>query len=316
LLLHTPFARDTLVCDAADVDLLRTPDARFAVLPDFAYEPRSVEVDGGLRMAYVEAGPPDGPVVALLHGEPTWGFLYRRVIEVLAAAGIRAVAPDLIGFGRSDKPASVAAHSYARHVAWTGEALFEGLGLRDVVLVGQDWGGLIGLRLVAEHPDRFAGVVATNTGLPTGLTPMPAVWERFRDVVAAARELDVARLVAAGCRHAPDAAVLAAYDAPFPTEEYKAGPRAMPPLVPNAPDDPGGIANRAAWERLAAFDRPFLCAFSDSDPITAGADRPMRERIPGARDQPHVTIADAGHFVQEDAGEDLGRVVVDLVRRL
>ena len=194
-----------------------------------------------------------------------------------------------------------------------GETLFAALNLRDVVLVGQDWGGLIGLRLVAEQPERFAGVVASNTGLPTGLARMPPVWERFRDVVAAAPELDVARLVASGCVRTPDAAVLAGYEAPFPGEEYKAGPRAMPPLVPTTPDDPGGIANRAAWQRLATFDRPFLCAFSDSDPITAGADRPMRERIPGARGQRHTTIAGAGHFVQEDAGEELGRVVAEFV---
>jgi haloalkane dehalogenase len=298
------------------MDVLRTPEGRFADLPGFPYEARHVEVDGGLRTAYVEAGPSDGPVVVLLHGEPTWSFLYRRVLRVLAEAGIRAIAPDMIGFGRSDKPVEIGAHSYARHVAWMRQALFGVLDLRGVVLVGQDWGGLIGLRLVAEHPERFAGIVATNTGLPTGLTRMPPVWERFRDVVAAAPQLDVARLVASGCLRTPDPGVLAGYDAPFPGEEYKAGPRAMPPLVPNSPDDAGGLANRAAWERLATFDKPFLCAFSDSDPITAGADAPMRQRIPGARDQPHVTITKAGHFVQEDAGEELGRIVADFVGRL
>jgi len=295
------------------VDVLRTRDDRFADLPDYPYEHRFVEVDGGLRTAYVKAGPAGGPLVLLLHGEPTWSFLYRHVLRVLADAGIRAIAIDMIGFGRSDKPAAVADHSYARHVAWMGEAVFSGLDLRDVVLVGQDWGGLIGLRLVAEQPERFAGVVATNTGLPTGLTRMPPVWERFRDVVAAAPELDVARLVASGCVRTPDPGVLAGYEAPFPSEEFKAGPRAMPALVPNTPDDRGGIANRAAWARLARFDKPFLCAFSDSDPITAGADVPMRERIPGARGQRHVTIGGAGHFVQEDAGEELGRVIAGFV---
>jgi haloalkane dehalogenase len=306
-----PLARDLILCEAARVDVLRTPDERFADLPDFPYEPRYVEVEAGLRVAYVEAGPAAGPVVVLLHGEPTWGFLYRRVLRVLADAGIRAIAPDMIGFGRSDKPRTVTEHSYARHVAWMGEALFGVLDLREVVLVGQDWGGLLGLRLVAERPDRFAGVVASNTGLPTGLSRMPPVWERFRDVVAAAPVLDIPRLVASGCVRVPSPDVLAGYDAPFPAEEFKVGPRAMPTLVPNRPDDPGGIANRAAWERLARFDKPFLCAFSDSDPITAGADRPMRERIPGARGQRHVTIAGAGHFVQEDAGDELGRVVAE-----
>ena len=296
---------------------LRTPEERFAALPSFGHEPRYGDVgEPGepLRMAWVEAGPPDGPVVVLLHGEPTWSFLYRTMLPVLAGAGLRAVAPDLVGFGRSDKPADIGDHSYARHVEWTRRLLFDVLDLRDVTLVGQDWGGLIGLRLVAEHPARFAGVVASNTGLPTGETRMPAVWERFRDVVVGAPELQVSRLVAAGCREPLAGVVLAGYDAPFPDPSFMAGPRAMPRLVPTTPDDPGGIANRAAWTALARFERPLLCAFTDGDPITAGGDRRIREVVPGARDQPHVTIAGGGHFVQEDRGEELARVVVDFVR--
>jgi haloalkane dehalogenase len=305
------------------VKALRTPEERFAGVPGFGYEPRYADVgDPGepLRMAYVEALPPggaggaDAPVVVLLHGEPTWSFLYRTILPVLAAAGLRAVAPDLVGFGRSDKPASPGDHSYARHVEWTRRLLFDALGLRDVTLVGQDWGGLIGLRLVAEHPERFARVVASNTGLPTGETRMPAVWQRFRDVVASAPQLQVSRLVAAGCRAPLDDGALAAYDAPFPSEEFMAGPRVMPKLVPDRPDDPGGLANRAAWASLSRFERPLLCAFTDGDPITAGADRPLRERVPGARGQAHVTIEGGGHFVQEDRGEQLARVVVEFVR--
>jgi haloalkane dehalogenase len=304
-----------VICEDRLVDVLRTPEDRFIGLPDFDHEPRHVEVERGLRAAYVEAGPADGPVVVLLHGEPTWGFLYRHVLRVLTDAGLRAIAPDLIGFGRSDKPVAAADHSYARHVAWTGEALFDALDLRNVTLVGQDWGGLIGLRLVAEHPERFAGVVVSNTGLPIG-TRMPEVWQRFRDVVVSAPTLDVGRLVASGCVRPLDERARAAYDAPFPAEEFKVGPRVMPRLVPTRPDDPGSVANRAAWQRLATFSRPFLCAFSDSDPITAGADVPMRERIPGARHQEHETIARAGHFVQEDAGEELGRIVARFVAGL
>src|SRR3954451_24110979 len=193
------------------MEILRTPDERFADLPEFPYEPRYVEVDGGLRIGYVEDGPADGETVLLLHGEPSWSFLYRRMIPVLAAAGLRVVTPDLVGFGRSDKPARQQDYSYARHVSWTAEALFAALGLTGVTLVGQDWGGLIGLRLVAEEPERFARVVAANTGLPTRAQPMRAAWLRFREPVRPAPSLDVARLVSAGCQRALAPDVLAAY---------------------------------------------------------------------------------------------------------
>src|SRR3984957_3093621 len=216
------------------MQVLRTPEDRFAGLPGFAYPARYADV-GGLRLAYVEAGPPGGEPVLLLHGEPSWSFLYRTVMPVLADAGLRVIAADLAGFGRSDKPADIADHSYARHVEWIRALAFDRLDLHGLTLVGQDWGGLIGLRLVAEHPDRFARVVAANTGLPTGDQPMPEVWLRFRDVVAAAPELGISRLVQAGCRSVLPAEVLAAYEAPFPDESYKAGPRAMPTLVPTAP---------------------------------------------------------------------------------
>src|SRR5216683_5500350 len=233
--------------------VLRTPDDRFADLPDFGYPPRYADVDG-LRLAYVETGPADGEPVLLLHGEPSWSFLYRRVMPVLADAGLRAIAADLVGFGRSDKPADIGDHSYARHVEWVREFAFGALGLRDLTIVGQDWGGLIGLRLVAEHPDRFARVVAANTGLPTGDQQMPEVWLRFREVVRTAPELSVSRLVQSGCQRTLSADVLAAYDAPFPDETFMAGPRAMPRLVPTYPDDPASEANRAAWRQLARWD--------------------------------------------------------------
>jgi haloalkane dehalogenase len=301
------------------MDVLRTPDERFGALPGFDQPPQYADVpdgDGGLlRMAYVEAGPADGPVALLLHGEPSWSFLYRDVIRVLAGAGIRAVAPDLVGFGRSDKPAAVGDHSYARHVEWVRTLAFDVLDLRRVTLVGQDWGGLIGLRLVAEHPDRFAAVVAANTGLPTGDHPMPEVWWQFRTAVEKADRLDIGRLVQSGCRTTLTDDVRRGYDAPFPDESHKAGPRAMPLLVPTAPDDPATEANRAAWAALGRWDRPFLLPFSDSDPITGGM-RPILERhVPGARGLDHPVITGAGHFLQEDAGERLGRVVADVVPR-
>src|SRR5690348_13114130 len=202
--------------------VLRTPEDRFADLPDFGYQPGYGDVDG-VRVAYVEAGPADGEPVLLLHGEPSWSFLYRKVMPVLAAAGLRAIAADLVGFGRSDKPAEIGDHSFARHVEWVRALAFDALGLSGLTLVGQDWGGLIGLRLVAEHPDRFARVVAANTGLPTGDQPMPEVWLRFRDVVATAPELGISRLVQAGCRTVLRDEVLAAYEAPFPDETFKSG---------------------------------------------------------------------------------------------
>ena len=297
---------------------LRTSGERFARLPDFDLPPHYADVadgDGGtLRMAWVEDGPADAPVVLLLHGEPSWSFLHRTTIPPLAGAGLRVVAPDLVGFGRSDKPAEIGDHSYARHVEWLRELLFDVLDLRGVTLVGQDWGGLLGLRLVAEHPDRFAAVVAANTGLPTGDTDMPEVWWQFRRAVEKAEVLDIARLVQAGCRAQLTPEVRAAYDAPFPDETYKAGPRAMPLLVPTRPDDPATEANRAAWAVLMRSEIPFLCAFSDGDPITAGMEPLLREAVPGAAGRKHVTIRGAGHFLQEDAGPDLGAVVADFVR--
>ena len=296
---------------------LRTPDERFTDLPGFDFAPNYVEIadaEGGtLRVHYLREGDPDAPVVLLLHGEPSWCYLYRKMIPVLLDAGLQIVAPDLVGFGRSDKPAERSDYTFARHVEWMRELLFDRLELRAVTLVCQDWGGLIGLRLVGEHPDRFARVVAANTFLPTGDTdPGEAffAWQRFSQEV---EEFPTGVIVKGGCvTDIPDE-VRAAYDAPFPDETFKAGARQFPMLVPSRPDDPAHDANVAAWEGLAAFDRPFLCAFSDSDPITKGADRQLKERIAGAQGQPHTTIAGGGHFLQEDRGEELAKVIVDFV---
>jgi haloalkane dehalogenase len=292
---------------------LRTPEERFADLPGFAYPARYADA-GGVRLAWVEAGPPGGEPVLLLHGEPSWSFLYRSVMAVLAAAGMRAIAVDLAGFGRSDKPASLADHSYARHVEWIRALVFDRLDLRGVTLVGQDWGGLIGLRLAAEHPQRFARIVAANTGLPTGDQPMPEEWLRFREVVRTAPELSVSRLVQSGCQTRLSGDVLAAYDAPFPDQAYMAGPRAMPGLVPTTPDDPASDANRAAWRQLSAWDKPFLVAFSDRDPITGAMAPVFRRAVPGTAGIDHPVITGAGHFLQEDAGEQLGTIIAGFIR--
>ncbi|HVL82873.1 MAG TPA: haloalkane dehalogenase [Pseudonocardia sp.] len=299
------------------MQVLRTPDDRFTDLPGFPFPPRHADVpdqDGGtLRMAWVEDGPAGGEPVLLLHGEPSWSFLYRTMIPALAGNGLRVIAPDLVGFGRSDKPVDPADHSYARHVEWLRALAFDVLDLRGVTLVGQDWGGLLGLRLVAEQQDRFARVVAANTGLPTGDHDMPEVWWEFRRAVEKAPALDVGRLVQSGCRTRLAPEVRAAYDAPFPAEEYKAGPRAMPTLVPTRPDDPATQANRAAWATLTRSDIPFLCAFSDGDPITAAMNPILQRVMPGAAGRAHPTIEGAGHFLQEDAGPALAAEVVAFV---
>ena len=296
---------------------LRTTDDRFAGLPGYDFAPHYAEVadsEGGmLRVHYLREGDRSAPVVLLMHGEPSWSYLYRKMIPVLTGAGLQIVAPDLVGFGRSDKPAERGDYTFARHVEWMRELLFDRLDLNAITLVGQDWGGLIGLRLVGEHPDRFARVVAANTFLPTGDTnPGDAffAWQRFSQEVD---EFPTGVIVRGGCAKAVAPEVEAAYDAPFPDESYKAGARQFPMLVPSRPDDPAHDANVAAWEGLAAFDRPFLCAFSDSDPITKGADRSLKERIAGAQGQPHTTIVGGGHFLQEDCGEELAEVVVSFV---
>ncbi|HVA06595.1 MAG TPA: haloalkane dehalogenase [Acidimicrobiales bacterium] len=297
---------------------LRTPDECFADLPGFSYAPHYAEVadgEGGtLRVHYLREGAADAPVVLLMHGEPSWSYLYRKMIPVLVSAGLQIVAPDLVGFGRSDKPTERGDYTYARHVEWMRELLFDRLDLTAITLVCQDWGGLIGLRLVGEHPDRFARVVAANTFLPTGeSSPGDAffAWQRFSQEVEV---FPTGTIVNGGCLTDLSPEERAAYDAPFPDESYKAGARAFPMLVPSAPDDPAHDANVAAWVGLAAFDRPFLTAFADSDPITAGSDKALRERIAGAKGQSHTTIAGAAHFLQEDRGEELARVVADFVQ--
>jgi haloalkane dehalogenase len=289
------------------MEILRTPDERFESLPEFDFEPRYVDI--GLRMHYVEEGRAESPTVLLLHGEPTWSFLWRHVIRALVVAGRRVIAPDLIGFGRSDKPAERADHSYARHVAWLSAAV-AALDLRDVTMVCHDWGGLLGLRLVAgDEGWRFARVVATNTALPTGDERVPEAfqaWRRFSQEVPA---FAVGNIVNGGCLRDLTDDEIQAYDAPFPEERYKAGPRQMPLLVPASPDDVESSANRDAWARLRRWERPFLCAYSDGDPITRGADRLFRDRVPGCEGQRHVTIEGGGHFLQEDRSELLAGVV-------
>ncbi len=301
----------------AYMETLRTPDERFADLPDFAYTPRYCEVDddegGQLRMAWVQDGPETADPILMLHGEPSWSYLYRRMIPTLSRAGHRVVCPDLVGFGRSDKPTRQEDHTYARHVEWMRALVFDVLNLSRVTLVGQDWGGLIGLRLAAENPDRFARIVVANTGLPTGDIPMPEIWWQFRRAMQGAPTVDVGRFVQGGCRRPMSDAVRAGYDAPFPDDSYCVGPRAMPGLVPTSPDDPAAPANRAAWAALKDSGTPMLVAFSDGDPITGAMGPIFQRQMRGAQGHEHPVIRNAGHFLQEDAGEELANYIVDFV---
>jgi haloalkane dehalogenase len=298
---------------------LRTPDDRFADLPGYPFEPHYATIDdldgGTLRVHYLDEGPATAPAVLLLHGEPSWSFLYRHMVPPLVAAGHRVIAPDLIGFGRSDKPTALTDYSYARHVAWMRQLVVERLDLRDATLFAQDWGGLIGLRILAAEPDRFARVVIGNTGLPTGLGPASEAFLQWQQFSQTTEQFPVGAIVNAGCATDLPADVIAAYDAPFPDESYKAGARIFPTLVPTSPDDPASADNLAAWEVLAAFERPFLCAFSDRDPITAGGDAPFLAKVPGAAGQRHATIEGAAHFLQEDRGPELAQVIVDFIAR-
>jgi haloalkane dehalogenase len=299
------------------MDAVRTPDKCFDALPDFPFAPHYTEVpsaDGGaLRVHYLDEGPASGPIALLMHGEPSWCFLYRKMIPVLTAAGLRCIAPDLVGFGRSDKPTDRADYTYARHVEWMRAALFDALDLSDVTLVGQDWGGLIGLRLVGEHPERFTRVVTANTFLPTGEQPPGEAflnWQRFSQTV---EDFDVGFIVSTGCKNPLTPEALDAYRAPFPDDSYKAGARQFPMLVPTSPDDPASAANRKSWDTLRAWKKPFLTAFSDQDPVTRGGDRAFQRDVPGSAGQPHTTIEGGGHFLQEDCGEELARVIVSWI---
>jgi haloalkane dehalogenase len=305
------------------MEFVETPAERFEGLEDYPFAPRFREVDPvGLRMHYVDEGPPAAAPLLMLHGEPSWSYLYRSMIPICVAAGQRVVAPDLIGFGRSSKPLARTDYTYQRHCDWV-RALIEGLDLREITLVCQDWGSLIGLRLAAELEPRFARIVVGNGFLPTGTPPSAG---RVRALQGAAAFLAwrtfarwspffrISSIVQFGTRRRLDPEELRAYDAPFPEDRFKAGARAFPLLVPLSPRDPAAPANRAAWSVLERWNKPFLTAFSDGDPITRGLERTLQQRIPGAHGLPHRTLR-GGHFLQEDAGPELARAALELIGR-
>lgn len=293
--------------------VLRTPDERFANLPDFPFKPHYQDI-AGYRMHYLDEGPAKGDVVLLLHGEPTWSFLYRKMIPVLTQAGFRCIVPDLIGFGRSDKPAQMETHTYKFHVDAV-TALVKALKLKNMTFFGQDWGGLIGLRVVAENEALFARVVISNTGLPTGdgpISPGFMAWKKMSQAMKERGEMNVGEMVA-GSIGAPKLA--AAYDAPFPDKRFKAGPLMMPQLVPVTADDPARAANLKAWDVFRRWKKPFLTAFGNRDPITGGSDKKFQDEVPGAQGQPHTTVEGGRHFIQETNGKELAEIVVKFINQ-
>jgi haloalkane dehalogenase len=297
---------------------LTTPEQCFKQIVDFPYPPNFLHVDdnegGLLNLHYIDEGSKDANVVLMLHGEPSWAYLYRKMISPVVAAGYRVIAPDLIGFGKSDKPTERSDYTYQRHLDWVRQVIIQ-LNLKNITLICQDWGGLLGLRLVAEHPDLFARVLAANTMLPTGdHTPSQAFvdWQTFSQQVDV---FPVAGIIKGATVTPLSAEVLAAYDAPFPDETYKAGVRQFPLLVPTTPDDPASEANRLAWQTLQQFSKPFITAFSDLDPVTAGGDKIMQKLIPGCKGQAHTTIVKGGHFLQEDQGEQLAEVLLTFMHK-
>lgn len=286
--------------------ILRTPETAFEQITDFPYNPQYCEVGEGLRMHYVDEG--NGPVVLLLHGEPSWAYLYRKMIPCLVAAGLRVIAPDLIGFGKSDKPSEQSDYTYAKHIQWT-QTLLDHLALKDINVFIQDWGGLIGLRLVTANPDNFASIVAGNTMLPTGTVTPPQAFLDWQKFATTSPKFEVATVLQRATTTDLSPEILAAYNAPFPGEEYKAGARIFPALVPTTENDPESDNNKAAWGILCQWQKPFLTLFSDQDPITKGGEQIFQKLIPGTKDQAHHMVS-GGHFLQEDQGELLAELMV------
>lgn len=291
---------------------LRTPEARFANLPDFPYTPHYTEV-GGIRIAHIDEGLASAPVVLLMHGEPAWSFLYRKMIPVLLKAGFRVIAPDLVGFGRSDKPAHKKDYSYDHHVQWMS-AWVEANDLKGMTLFCQDWGSLVGLRVVAEMPDRFDRIVLANGGLPTGTEFIPKAFKIWRAFAMYSPWFPIGRIVKAGCVHGLTPDEVAAYDAPFPSRAYRIAARLFPTFVPTTPQDPAREANERAWALFKKWDKPFLTLFSNRDPITRGGDKIWQTWVPGAQGQPHAKTRNAGHFLQEDKGAEVAEAMVQFIQ--
>ena len=299
--------------------VLRTPDSQFEDLPDYDFTPQYINVAdpdlGDIRVHFIDVGPADGQTVIMMHGEPSWSFLYRKMTKRVSDAGMRVIAPDLVGFGRSDKPSETSDYSYSKHVSWMSE-WFERINVKDAVLFCQDWGGLIGLRLVAAYPDRFAGVIAGNTFLPVGKNKPSEAFLNWRTFSQTVPEFPAGGIINGGTVKDLGPGVREAYDAPYPDESYKAGARIFPALVPISQDMDGAADNVKAWGVLKQFEKPFLTCFSDQDPITKGGDKLFQKLVPGCAGQTHTIVEGGGHFLQEDCPDELSRIIVDFCAHL
>ena len=293
-------------------EIIRTPENRFDHLPDYIFNSNYLEVDNGLRMHYLDEGGKEKPTVLLLHGEPSWSFLYRKMIPILSDNGFRVIAPDLIGFGKSDKFVDKEAYSYQKHLEWVTHFI-EKLDLKNIILFCQDWGGLLGLRILTTLKERFSMVIASNTALPTGDRPMPDSFMQWREFSQYSKKFNIGQVLNMGTLEELTDEVIAAYNAPFPSEEYKAGARIFPTLVPIDNNDPEAANNRMAWKELMKWQKPFLTIFGDGDPIMQGAEKAFQKLVPGTKGQNH-TILNAGHFIQEEKGEELAELIVEFYR--
>ncbi len=294
------------------MNFLRTPANRFIDLPGYSFDENYTLIDG-LRMHYVDEGDSKDEIVLMLHGEPSWSYLYRKMIPVISNAGYRVIAPDLIGFGKSDKPTQSEWYSYANHLQILNRFITQ-LELKNITLVCQDWGGLLGLRCVVELQERFKRIVAANTMLPTGSNKPNEAFLKWLEFSQNVPEFPVGKIIDMATVNPLSPEIIAAYNAPFPDESYKIGARIFPKLVPMEENDPEAINNKKAWETLKGWKKPFLTAFSDSDPIMSGLDRYFQEKIPGAHQQNHQIIKGGGHFLQEDKGPELAQIIVNFIK--
>jgi haloalkane dehalogenase len=293
--------------------ILRTPEKRFENLTDYPFKPHYIEVDG-IRIHYVDEGPSDANPVLLMHGEPSWSYLYRKIIPILAKNGYRVVAPDLVGFGKSDKPSKKSDYSYRKHVSWIDQWLKK-IDLHKITMFCQDWGSLIGLRIAAQNQNRFSRIILANGGLPapTQTSKMPKAFKKWLAFSKYSPILPIGKIIQLGTYKTLPKNIIKGYTAPFPSSKYKAGARIFPSLVPMTPDDPETVPNQKAWEIFSKWDIPFLTAFSNKDPITRGGASIFQNKVPGAKGLNHLIIKNAGHFLQEEKGEEIAKIINDFI---